>query len=110
ACLPGRSASPSRYYYEGERIEAGAPGDDEVASFITGIEKSEKAFQRLLNRQKVRQIVNFYETAGSQPLVPGTVLLVTDEVLTFEKVGSFAAMGNLSEPRGKFLIIDGQHR
>jgi DGQHR domain-containing protein len=110
ADLLDRVRFTSRYYYEGERIEAEAPGDDEVASFITGIEKSEKAFQRLLNRQKVRQIVNFYETAVSQPLIPGTVLLFTDEVLSFEKVGSFAAMGNLSEPRGKFLIIDGQHR
>ena len=110
ADLLDRVRFTSRYYYEGERIEAEEPGDDEVAAFITGIEKSEKAFQRLLNRQKVRQIVNFYETAVSQPLIPGTILLFTDEVLGFEKVGSFAAMGNLSEPRGKFLIIDGQHR
>jgi len=110
ADLLDRVRFTSRYYYEGERIEAESPGDDEVASFITGIEKSEKAFQRLLNRQKVRQIVNFYETAVTQPLIPGTVLLFTDEVLGFEPVGSFAAMGNLSEPRGKLLIIDGQHR
>jgi DGQHR domain-containing protein len=110
ADLLDRVRFTSRYYYEGERIEAESPGDDEVAHFIAGIEKSEKAFQRLLNRQKVRQIVNFYETAVSQPLIPGTVLLFTDEELRFEPVGSFAAMGNLSEPRSKFLIIDGQHR
>src|SRR5215471_3574271 len=66
----------SRYYFEGESIEAETGGDDEVARFIHGIEKSEKAFQRLLNRRKVRQIVNFYETAVSQPLVPGTILLL----------------------------------
>lgn len=100
----------SRYYYEGERIEAEEPGEDEVARFIAGIEKSEKAFQRQLNRQKVRQIVNFYETAVSQPLIPGTVLLFTDEELRFEPIGASTSMGNLSEPRGKFLIIDGQHR
>src|SRR2546425_126326 len=100
----------SRYYYEGERIEAETTGEDEVARFIAGIEKSEKAFQRQLNRQKVRQIVNFYETAVSQPLIPGTILLFTDEELRFEPVGSFAAMGNLSEPRSKYLVIDGQHR
>ena len=110
ADLLDRVRFTSRYYYEGERIEAEEPGDDEVAAFITGIEKSEKAFQRLLNRQKVRQIVNFYETAVSQPLIPGTILLFTDEMLAFERVGSFASTGNLSEPRGKFLIIDGQHR
>src|SRR3989454_7569215 len=100
----------SRYYFEGETIEAESAGDDEVAHFIAGIEKSEKAFQRLLNRRKVRQIVNFYETAVSQPLVPGTILLFTDEELRFEPMGSFAAMGNLSEPRSKYLVIDGQHR
>src|SRR6185503_354519 len=100
----------SRYYFEGEQIEADEPGDDEVARFIAGVEKSERSFQRLLNRRKIRQIVNFYETAVSQPLIPGTILLFTDEVLGFEPVGSFASMGNLSEPRGKFLIIDGQHR
>jgi DGQHR domain-containing protein len=100
----------SRYYYEGERIEAEPPGDDDVARFIAGIERSEKAFQRQLNRQKVRQIVNFYETAVSQPLIPGTILLFTDEDLQFESIGASAAMGNLSEPHSKFLVIDGQHR
>jgi len=100
----------SRYYFEGEHIEAETAGDDEVARFIAGIEKSDKAFQRQLNRQKVRQIVNFYETAVSQPLIPGTILLFIDEELRFEPVGSFAAMGNLSEPRSKYLVIDGQHR
>jgi DGQHR domain-containing protein len=100
----------SRYYYEGERIEAETGGEDEVARFIAGIEKNEKAFQRQLNRQKVRQIVNFYETAVSQPLIPGTILLFTDEELRFEPMGSFEAVGNLGEPHSKYLVIDGQHR
>ena len=100
----------SRYYFEGEQIEADEPGDDEVARFIAGIEKSEKSFQRLLNRRKVRQIVNFYETAVSQPLIPGTILLFTDETLRFRRSDSSDSIGFLSEPEGKFLIIDGQHR
>jgi DGQHR domain-containing protein len=100
----------SRYYFEGESIEAEEPGDDEVARFIGGIEKSEKAFQRLLNRRKVRQIINFYETAVSQPLIPGTILLFTDEVLRFRRGDSSETIGHLSEPREKFLVIDGQHR
>src|SRR5947209_20237229 len=108
--LLDRVSFSSRYYFEGERIEADEPGDDEVARFIAGIEKSEKSFQRLLNRRKVRQIVNFYETAVTQPLIPGTILLFTDEELRFEPMGSFAAMGNLSEPRSKYLVIDGQNR
>jgi DGQHR domain-containing protein len=100
----------SRYYFEGEKIEADEPGDDEVAKFIAGIEKSEKSFQRLLNRRKIRQIVNFYETAVNQPLIPGTILLFTDETLRFRRSDSSESVGFLSEPSGRYLIIDGQHR
>src|SRR2546427_4898699 len=100
----------SRYYFEGERIEADEPGEDEVARFIAGIEKSEKSFQRILNRRKIRQIVNFYETAVSQPLIPGPILLCTDETLRLRRSDSSESVGFLSDPDGKFLIIDGQHR
>jgi len=100
----------SRYFYEGEEIEADEPGEDEVARFIGGIEKSERAFQRTLNRRKVRQIVNFYETAVTQPLIPGTILLFTDETLRFKRSDSSDVVGFLSEPEQKFLVIDGQHR
>ena len=100
----------SRYYFEGEEIAPDDPGDDEVARFIGGIEKSEKSFQRVLNRRKIRQIVNFYETAVGQPLIPGTILLFTDETLGFRRQDGSDTVGFLSEPRGKFLIIDGQHR
>ncbi|MFQ5851019.1 MAG: DGQHR domain-containing protein [Candidatus Binatia bacterium] len=100
----------SRYYFEGEMIEAEAPGGDEVARFVAGIEKSEKAFQRVLNRRKVGQIVNFYETAVGQPVIPGTILLFTDDNLRFRTIESAEGVGYLSEPQEKFLIIDGQHR
>jgi DGQHR domain-containing protein len=110
ADLLERVSFSSRYYFEGEEIEADEPGEDEVARFIAGIEKSEKSFQRVLNRRKVRQIVNFYETAVSQPLVPGTILLFTDETLRFRRSDLSENIGFLSEADGKFLIIDGQHR
>ena len=110
ADLLDRVSFTSRYYFEGEQIEADVTGDDEVARFIAGIEKSEKSFQRVLNRRKVRQIVNFYETAVNQPLIPGTILLFTDETLRFRRSDSSESVGFLSEPDGKFLIIDGQHR
>lgn len=100
----------SRYYFEGESIEPEEPGDDEVARFISGIERNEKAFQRILNRRKIRQIVNFYETAVSQPLIPGTILLFTDEGLAFRRADSSDSIGHLREPEEKFLVIDGQHR
>jgi DGQHR domain-containing protein len=108
--LLDRVAFTSRYYFEGEKIEEEEPGDDEVARFIAGIERSEKGFQRMLTRRKVKQIVNFYETAISQPLIPGAILLFTDENLRFEPVDGSETVGNLRNPQGKYLVIDGQHR
>ena len=49
--------------------------------------------------RKVTAIKNFYETAVSQPPIPGTVLLFTAERLRFEPIGSFDNVGNLEEPR-----------
>ena len=100
----------SRFYDEGETI---APeeiaAEDEVAQFIAKIERSDKAFQRTLSRAKVRALKNFYETAITQPPIPGTVLLFTPEKLRFQSAGQ-EGIGHLSEPQQKFLIIDGQHR
>ena len=84
--------------------------DDEVGQFIARIEQTDKAFQRQLSKKKVAAIKNFYETAVSQPPIPGTVLLFTAERLRFEPVRGFENVGHLEEPDGKYLIIDGQHR
>jgi DGQHR domain-containing protein len=102
----------SRFYTEGERSLAPdeAEAGDEVAGFISKIERTDAAFQRELSRAKVGQIKNFYETAVSQPPIPGTVLLFTSDRLRFEPVKPFANVGNLEEPKTKYLIIDGQHR
>src|SRR5436309_898674 len=101
----------SRFYGEGEQIAPTEPSEeDEIARFIAKIERTDKAFQRQLSRAKVRAITNFYETAMSQPPIPGTVLLFTPERLQFERVGTFEQVGNLEEPSGNYLIIDGQHR
>jgi DGQHR domain-containing protein len=102
----------SRYYLEeGEGIKAEeVPADDDVAQFIARIERSDKAFQRQLSRTKVRAIRNFYETAISQPPIPGTVLLFTPQKLHFEAWSDDSGIGRLQEPEEKFLIIDGQHR
>ena len=102
----------SRFYAEGEPSLApdAAEDNDEVAQFIGKIESSDAAFQRQLGRAKVTAIKNFYETAVSQPPIPGTVLLFTEEKLKFDPVKPFNNVGNLTEPRGKYLIIDGQHR
>jgi DGQHR domain-containing protein len=101
----------SRFYSEGEKIAAEeVEQGDEVGQFIARIESTDQAFQRQLSKAKVAQIKNFYETAASQPPIPGTVLLFTAEKLRFEAVGKFENVGNLEEPDGKYLIIDGQHR
>src|SRR6185503_19782383 len=100
----------SRFYFEGETIEADADEDDPIAKFIGKVEKSEKAFQRLLSRRKVRDIVNFYESAETQPAIPGSVLLFAEEVLKFRPLGNFESVGDLEDPKSGFLIIDGQHR
>ncbi len=101
----------SRFYGDGERIAAEeVEEDDEVARFIGKIEQTDNAFQRQMSKAKVAAIQNFYETAVSQPPIPGTVLLFTGERLEFEPVRGFENVGHLQEPRGKYLIIDGQHR
>src|SRR5207244_2197355 len=51
-----------------------------------------------------------YETAVSQPPIPGAVLLFTPEVLRFDKSESHDVAGNLRPPQEKLLVIDGQHR
>ena len=101
----------SRFYgEEGDDIKAEEVAeDDDVARFIAKIERSEKAFQRLLSKAKVRAIRNFYETAISQPPIPGTVLLFTPQKLRFDAMDG-GNVGRLQQPEEKFLIIDGQHR
>jgi DGQHR domain-containing protein len=100
----------SRFYFEGETIEAEADTEDPIANFIGKVERSEKAFQRLLSRRKVREIVNFYESAETQPAIPGSVLLFAEDVLKFRPLGHFESVGDLEDPKSGFLIIDGQHR
>src|SRR5260221_3835677 len=100
----------SRFYGEGEEFTGGRfPKDDDIAHFIAGIEHTDKAFQRSLSRSKVRQLKNFYETAVTQPPIPGTVLLFTSERLVFRGDGQ-GGTGTIAEPATKYLIIDGQHR
>jgi DGQHR domain-containing protein len=101
----------SRFYADGDKIAAEeVDAGDDVGHFIAKIEQTDSAFQRQLGKAKVAAIKNFYETAVSQPPIPGTVLLFTAEKLGFSPVRPFENVGNLDSPRGKFLIIDGQHR
>ncbi len=101
----------SRYYNEDEQIAPQSiPQNDEIAQFISRIERTDAAFQRQLSRAKVRSLKNFYEMAVTQPPIPGTVLLYTGETLGFRSVEGQDNIGHLQEPSAKYLIIDGQHR
>jgi DGQHR domain-containing protein len=102
----------SRFYDEeaGQIQPQKVQEQDDVAQFIAKIERSDKAFQRELGQAKVRAIRNFYETASSQPPIPGTVLLFAPQKLNFEPWTDGSGVGRLQEPQEKFLIIDGQHR
>src|SRR4249920_875990 len=95
----------SRFYGDGEEI---APTriaeDDDIAQFIAKIERNDEAFQRSLSRSKVKQLKNFYETAVSQPPIPGTVLLFTSERLNFRSSDG-GGVGTITEPSSKYLII-----
>lgn len=99
----------SRFHFEGETIEA-SHVDDPIAKFIGKIERSDKAFQRPLKRQKIRDLVRFYESVSQQPAIPGTILLITGETLNFRSAEEGSNIGYLSEPSEPFDIVDGQHR
>ena len=102
----------SRYY--GGRGEAvggeRAKDPDDVERFISAIEGNAKAFQRDLNRRKIRQLRDFFRNEAAQPLIPGAVLLFTPESLRFQSMGKMERVGDLPEPKEEFLVIDGQHR
>lgn len=110
--LLGKVRFISRFYdEEGGGIKAEeVPADDDVGQFIARIERSDKAFQREMSKAKVAAIRNFYETAMSQPPIPGVVLLFTPQKLNFQPWEDGSGVGRLQEPDEKFLIIDGQHR
>lgn len=104
----------SRFYGDRGEVIGGEPPKkrepDDVEQFVAAIEKNARSFQRELNRRKVRQIRDFYRNENQQPVIPGAVLLFAAETLEFESVGGFDRAGDLREPKGDFLIIDGQHR
>jgi DGQHR domain-containing protein len=101
----------SRFYGEGDQIAPQVISQsDEIAQFIARVEHNDVAFQRQLSRAKVRALKNFYEMAVGQPPIPGTVLLFTNEKLSFQALSSESTVGHLQDPASKYLIIDGQHR
>lgn len=101
----------SRFHSEDGTIPA-APIDpkDEVAAFIHKVEREDQAFQREPSKAKIKAILDFYNTADTQPIIPGAILLYSQEELSFSPLSGMETVGNLDDPREPFLIIDGQHR
>jgi len=93
-----------------EEVKGKPKEPDEVERYVQAIEKNSKSFQRDLNRRKIKQIKDFYRNESRQPVIPGAVLLFTSEKLEFQPLKGMERAGNLVEPRGDYLIIDGQHR
>ena len=88
----------SRFYDEGENIQPEeVAAEDDVGQFIARIERSDKAFQRALSQSKVKAIRNFYETAVTQPPIPGTVLLFTPQRLRFQALNDGNTMAMTPE-------------
>ena len=87
----------SRFYDEtGGVIQAEqSDAEDDVARFISRVERSDASFQRELSHSKIRAIRNFYETAVSQPPIPGTVLRFTSQKLRFEAWTDGSGVGQL---------------
>jgi len=104
----------SRFYGgRGESVggEQASSGEaDDVERFVRAIERSSGAFQREMNRRKLRQIKDFFRNETQQPLIPGAVLLFSPEELKYKPMAGYQRVGDLEEPREPFLIIDGQHR
>ena len=95
ADLLDRVSFTSRYYFEGEQIEADEPGEDEVARFIAGIEKSEKSIRRydaisaaketmLLGRYVISQIVR-------DPLLPSEMIEDSKRHLLVDRMRAYQA-------------------
>ena len=92
----------SRFYGEGEQIaaERGRRGRRGRAVHRHASSAPTRPSSAQLSSAKVAAIKNFYETAVSQPPIPGTVLLFTAERLQLRRGrAASTTSGNLEEPR-----------
>lgn len=79
------------------------------------VHTSEKAFQRPILRNKIEELAEHYRTCredGAVPAIPGAVLLVSEEPVTFTAEGAnpFVGLVQMSESEGTLRVLDGQHR
>ena len=103
----------SRFYAEegADRRPAKVEEDDDVAQFISKIERTDSAFQRELSRAKVAAIKNFYETAvRASRRSRAPCCCSPPSACTSIRSRAFDERRQPRGAAGKYLIIDGQHR
>lgn len=79
------------------------------------VHTSDKAFQRPILRKKVQELAAHYALCredGAVPAIPGAVLLVSEDPVTFAAAGTnpFVGLVQMSETEGTLRVLDGQHR
>jgi len=79
------------------------------------VHTSEKAFQRPILRKKIEELAEHYRQCredGAVPAIPGAVLLVSEEPVTFVVQGAnpFVGLLQMNESEGTLRVLDGQHR
>jgi DGQHR domain-containing protein len=79
------------------------------------VHASEKAFQRPILRKKIEELAEHYRQCredGAVPAIPGAVLLVSEEPVTFVAQGAnpFVGLLQMNEAEGTLRVLDGQHR
>ena len=76
---------------------------------------SDKAFQRPIIRKKIDELAQYYTScreSDALPAIPGSVILTTDETVSFTAAGAnpFLGLLQISEEEGTLRALDGQHR
>jgi len=76
---------------------------------------SDKAFQRPIIRRKIDELAQYYTScreSDTLPAIPGSVILTTDEGVSFTASGAnpFLGLLQISEDEGTLRALDGQHR
>jgi DGQHR domain-containing protein len=76
---------------------------------------SDKAFQRPIIRKKIDELAQYYTScreSDTLPAIPGSVILTTDDEVSFTPAGAnpFLGLLQLTEEEGSLRALDGQHR
>jgi DGQHR domain-containing protein len=79
------------------------------------IARSEEAYQRPVIQKKIAELTDYYiqcSESSTLPAIPGAVLLVADQRLSYVPISAHRVLGILQLPphEGALRALDGQHR